>query len=530
MKKIATTILFIGFALLFMLVSCKKKIESPAPIIPISLNTLEVAFDSTKIKTFFEKYPKLKNYQSDVEKLYQKHKFHYIWFDKDGLNEFSGLLYNKVNNLTSEGIETMIPYKEKLDSIYSTPENNQKANVETELLSSSLYFFYANKVFDGIDSQKSKDLGWFLPRKKQSYVHYLDSLLVNPSLINKQEKGLIKQYYLLRNELQKFQKIEKKGVLETIVLDPKIKSFKPGDSATTIAQIRKYLFNTDAISSDSKSIVYDPELEAGILNFKKSSGNPINNVILSQHIKYMNVPIAERIKTIIVNMERCRWISSDLIKSKELIVVNIPAYELTFFRDGKPELRSKVVVGKAMNKTVIFSAPMKYIVFRPYWNIPTSILKKEILPGIAKNPNYLQQHNMEWKNDFVRQRPGSANSLGLVKFLFPNSNAIYLHDTPAKSLFDRDSRAFSHGCIRVAKPRELAMAIMKNDTKWNADKINTKMDSGDEYWYTLKDKIPVYIGYFTAWVDTEGVLHFYDDVYKRDETLAALLFENKVTE
>ena len=134
---------------------------------------------------------------------------------------------------------------------------------------------------------------------------------------------------------------------------------------------------------------------------------------------------------------------------------------------------------------------------------------------------------MEWNKNSVRQKPGPTNSLGLVKFLFPNSNDIYLHDTPSKSLFNRDSRAFSHGCIRVARPRDLATAIMKNDPKWDAEKINAKMDSGDEYWYTLKEKIPVYIGYFTVWVDTEGLVHFYDDVYKRDEKLAALLFENR---
>ncbi|MFM2367720.1 MAG: hypothetical protein RL619_10, partial [Bacteroidota bacterium] len=146
------------------------------------------------------------------------------------------------------------------------------------------------------------------------------------------------------------------------------------------------------------------------------------------------------------------------------------------------------------------------------------------LPAIEKNPNYLAEHDMEWKDDYVRQKPGPENSLGLVKFLFPNSNAIYLHDTPAKSLFSQEDRAFSHGCIRVAKPKELAAMIMKDDKNWNPEKIEAAMNSGDEYWYTLKNKIPVYIGYFTAWVDTDGVVHFYEDVYDRDETLARLLF------
>ncbi|MDI6049353.1 L,D-transpeptidase family protein [Flavobacterium sp. XS2P24] len=525
MRKLCSPILIIAFTMLLTIVSCKKKNNPDSSKNQTSLNTVEIAFDSTQLTTFFEKYPKLKNYQADVEKLYRKHQFHYIWFDKDGLNEFAGLLYNKVNNLSQEGIETEIPYKEKLDDIYDNPEDNQKASIDTELLSSALYFFYTKKVYDGISTQKSKDLGWFLPRKRQSYVNYLDSLLINPSLINKEEKGVLKQYYLLKDVLQEYRKIEKKGGWKAIAIDTTVKSYKPGDSAAAIAQIRTRLFITDDISRDSKSAVYDDELATGILKFKKRSGNLLNKTILPEHINYMNVTVAERIKTLMVNMERCRWISNDITKSKELIVVNIPAYELTFFRDGKPELRSKVVVGKAMHKTVIFSAPMKYIVFRPYWNVPTSILKKEILPAIEKNPNYLAEHNMEWKDSNVRQRPGPENSLGLVKFLFPNSNAIYLHDTPSKSLFGKEDRAFSHGCIRVAKPKELAAAIMKDDKKWNPEKIESAMNGGEEYWYTLKNKIPVYIGYFTAWVDADGVVHFYEDVYKRDEALATLLFD-----
>lgn len=524
MKKVFSPILIIIFTILITTVSCKKKnntIENQS-----GSDKLENAsFDSMQVTIFFKNHPKLKMYQSDVEKLYRKHQFHYIWFDKDGLNEFAGLLYNKINNFSQEGVQTVIPYKEKIDAIYDNADHIQKATADIELLSSALYFFYADKVYDGISSQKTKDIGWFLPRKRQSYVNYLDSLLINPSLINKEEKGVLKQYYLLKEVLQDYRKIEKKGGWKTIALDQNVKSYAPGDSATAIAQIRTRLFITEDIARDSKSAVYDAELATGILKFKKRSGNLINKTILPEHIKYMNVSVAERIKTIMVNMERCRWISNDITKSKELIVVNIPAYELTFFRDGKPELRSKVVVGKAMNKTVIFSAPMKYIVFRPYWNVPTSILKKEILPAIEKNPNYLAEHNMEWKDSYVRQRPGPENSLGLVKFLFPNSNAIYLHDTPSKSLFGKEDRAFSHGCIRVAKPKELAATIMKNDKKWNPAKIETAMNGGEEYWYTLKNKIPVYIGYFTAWVDDDGVIHFYEDVYKRDETLAKLLFD-----
>jgi murein L,D-transpeptidase YcbB/YkuD len=143
---------------------------------------------------------------------------------------------------------------------------------------------------------------------------------------------------------------------------------------------------------------------------------------------------------------------------------------------------------------------------------------------MAKNKNYLASHNMEWNKGQVRQKPGKNNSLGLVKFMFPNSHSIYLHDTPSKSLFDRESRAFSHGCIRVAKPKELAFEILKNDKKWPQAKILTAMNSGKETTASLQNKIPVYIGYFTAWADEKEGIHFYDDIYNRDERLAKLLF------
>ena len=132
---------------------------------------------------------------------------------------------------------------------------------------------------------------------------------------------------------------------------------------------------------------------------------------------------------------------------------------------------------------------------------------------------------MEWHKGNVRQKPGVDNSLGLVKFLFPNNNNIYLHDTPSKQLFNEEKRAFSHGCIRVEKPKELANLILEGDTNWTPEKIDAAMNKGKESWYTLKNKIPVYIGYFTAWVDNDGAINFYKDIYERDEQLAAMLLE-----
>ncbi len=336
---------------------------------------------------------------------------------------------------------------------------------------------------------------------------------------------MFSQYYKLRDALKEYREIEKNGGWKTIETDEDYKALKVGDSSDIVAQIRERLFVTKDIKEDNKSAVCDTILMKAMKYYEARHGYTPKNTILLEHINDLNIPVSERIKTIIVNMERCRWIDPELEKGQKYIEVNIPEFKLYIIEDGKIAFISPVVVGRAMTKTVIFSGMMSNIVFSPYWNVPTSIINSEIKPGMAKDKNYLQKKNLEWNNGAVRQLPGKNNSLGLVKFLFPNSSNIYLHDTPSKSLFERESRAFSHGCVRVAKPRELAIELLKVDPQWNPARIDKAMHAGKESWYTLKKKIPVYIGYFTAWVDREGNLNFYKDIYGRDESLIKLLTE-----
>ncbi|MBL0355575.1 MAG: L,D-transpeptidase family protein [Chitinophagaceae bacterium] len=209
--------------------------------------------------------------------------------------------------------------------------------------------------------------------------------------------------------------------------------------------------------------------------------------------------------------------------TKKYLLINIPDYKLYVLENDSIAFNMNVVVGKSQHKTVVFNDELKYIVFSPYWNVPTSILKKEILPAIRRNRNYLASHNMEWNGGSVRQKPGPDNSLGLVKFLFPNSHSIYLHDSPAKSLFNETSRAFSHGCIRVSEPKKLAAYLLRNDPGWNDSSITAAMNNGKEQTVTLSKTVPVFIAYFTAWVDREGRLNFRKDVYSRDSRLLQMI-------
>jgi murein L,D-transpeptidase YcbB/YkuD len=328
-------------------------------------------------------------------------------------------------------------------------------------------------------------------------------------------------YEQLKKELQRFTLLEKNGGWVAIPVAKK--SWRLGDSSETVGLIRKRLLATGELSLDSGSALYDEALEAAVKNFQKNHGLNEDGVAGPGVIREMNVPVRERIEQIIVNMERCRWLPNQT--EEEYVVVNIPQFKVFAFEKDSMVFSSNVVVGKETNKTVIFKGDMKYVVFSPYWNVPESIMKKEIIPAIRRNPQYLERNNMEWNDGKIRQKPGKDNALGKVKFLFPNVYNIYLHDTPSKHLFKEEKRAFSHGCIRVADPKNLAVYLLRHQKEWTEAAITVAMESGKELFVPLRKPIPVYIVYFTAFVDQQGKINFRKDVYQRDQALKEMLIK-----
>ncbi|MGH9218388.1 MAG: L,D-transpeptidase family protein, partial [Vicinamibacterales bacterium] len=251
----------------------------------------------------------------------------------------------------------------------------------------------------------------------------------------------------------------------------------------------------------------------------------------------LNVPLDARMRQVALNLQRWRWMPDDL--GERHFMVNVPSFHLIAREQGKPVMDIRVVVGKVGNKTPLFSDEMESVVFSPYWNIPDSIAQGETLPALAKDPNYLARQNIEivrtsgekvstedvdWSNPdelkgfAFRQRPGSGNALGHVKFLFPNQHNVYLHDTPADSLFGKPTRAFSHGCIRVEEPETLAKYVLRDYPEWDEQSIFAAMRAGTERHVKLKQKVPVHIVYFTSWVDENGGLHFQPDIYGYDQS------------
>jgi len=485
--------------------------------------------DSTLLIQFFQKYPDLQSYKENVSKFYRDRDYTLAWFDESGLIEQAGNLTDRMLNLKDEGVNKELPYSHELDSLISL-YNQQKSGAhhdDLEIMLTSQYFVFAHIAWEGMDDADIQANDWFVPRKKISYASYLDSLLKHPT--NKGSASIepvYRQYEQLRGYLRKYRELAASSSWPKIVADKK--SYKPGDSSAILIPIKRRLFLLGDYNGDTTNIVYDSLMLAGIKNFQSRHGLTPDGAIGAGTLTELNVRPKERVKQIIVNMERSRWLPVSL--NTDYLAVNIPEFKLHVYHADSLLWSCNVVVGKAVHKTIIFHGDVKYVVFSPYWNVPPSIVRNEILPGMNRDRNYIAKHNMEITGKSgglptVRQKPGPKNSLGLVKFLFPNSYNIYLHDSPSKSLYNEASRAFSHGCIRVSEPEKLANFLLRGDSTWTKEAINTAMHAGKEKYVTLKQTVPVFIAYFTAFIDREGKINFRKDIYNRDERLADMLLE-----
>ncbi|MGF6926908.1 murein L,D-transpeptidase YcbB/YkuD [Chitinophaga sp. W2I13] len=330
-----------------------------------------------------------------------------------------------------------------------------------------------------------------------------------------------------------------------ILFAPRRRAFKKGDSSEVIAAVKERLKAYGDLKEADTTRRFTVALDAAVRNFQLRMGLKEDGLINKGVLDALNTPIQDRIQKILLNMERLRWVP--LEPTTDYILVNIPQFRMHVYDKGKLSWSCNVVVGKPGASTVIFTKDLRYVVFSPYWNVPPGILGGEVLPGLKRSGSaYLARQNMEIVGAsgkvispgsinfarysganfpyIVRQKPGGKNSLGKVKFLFPNEYNIYLHDTPARYLFGENKRSFSHGCIRVAEPKHLAEWLLRGDSSWTEKKIDEALNANKEKYVTIKEKVPVFIVYFTAFVDSDGRLNFRDDVYGHDKKLAASLF------
>ena len=457
-----------------------------------------------------------------------------LWLDTEGLSTNRvGELANALASADSDAVRVdsypVDDLAKAVTSLRSTTSPSPEQLADADVLMTSTFAALGEDMLTGQVSPKSMSQSWFISTREEGIDSALARTLrespVDQSirLIRPQDPS----YDSLRIELIRYRDLAAKGDWPTV---PKGPALKPGQSdsrerlTALIGRLRAegYLpedYSGNAADSASAKMKYDSTLAGAVASFQSHHDIGVDSMLGPETVDALDKSVTYRMGQIAANLERFRWLPRSL--GDRYILVNVPAFELTAYDSGKAALNMKVIVGQDYQgkSTPVFSDSMEFVVFRPYWIVTDSIASKEIYPKAEADPGYLERNNYEIvtieHRKRVRQKPGDKNSLGLVKFMFPNDFNIYLHDTPQGELFNKDVRAFSHGCIRLQHPDQLAQFVLG----WPIDSVHREMEQGrDDHRVNLKRKIPVYIVYFTTYL-RDGELYFGNDLYGRDDKL-----------
>lgn len=423
--------------------------------------------------------------------------------------------------------------------------------VELDLRSTASFLAYATQVLQGRIDPDKLDPQWKVAIRTADLSALLEEAIRSGELQEALDRLEPHQpgYRRLKLELHRYRAMEAAGGWPEIPEGPKLEAGRPDGR---VPVLRRRLAVTGELSTPSRgeaasAPTFDARLAEAVRAFQRRHGLKPDGTVGGDTLAELNVPVDERIEQIEVNLERWRWLPDDL--GERYVLVNVPAYELELVDDRKRVATMRVIVGKTYKPTPVFTGEVDRIVLNPYWNVPRSIAREEILKALKRDPSYLARNDMEvlqkagsgWRRADpasihwralsaeslpyrFRQRPGDKNSLGRVKFEIPNSPGIYLHGTPADQLFKRTERGLSHGCIRLERPVDLAAHMTRSDPRWTRQAIEAAIEAGDHKTIRLERPFPVYIVYQTAWVGDGGELEFREDVYGTDEVMADELY------
>jgi murein L,D-transpeptidase YcbB/YkuD len=501
------------------------------------------------------KYPNFPDYRQPVQAVYEAVNYTPVWV-RDGQPTpqaqamMTAFEVSRLKGLNPQDYDAE-RWPSRLSALKNTPSDaTTLAHFDAALTVSAMRYIsdlHIGRVNPkhfkfGIDvAQKSYDLPQFLLQKLLPASNVTEVLnTVEPPYFGYQRTEAALQNYLALADQD-----------HSVPLPEVQKTLAPGDPYAGAEALAQRLQMLDDLPKgplgEVKPGIYDGPLVDGVKHFQSRHGLTADGRLGKDTLRQLNTPLTVRIQQLDDALERWRWLPDNFPILP--VAVNIPEFVLRVFSpDHRIALRMNVVVGKAVrNETPVFAKDMKYIVFRPYWNVPYSITRAEIIPALVKDSGYLARKNMEITDQagsvvtsgavsadvlaqlrsgklLVRQKPGPANSLGLVKFMFPNEYNVYLHSTPAQALFSESRRDFSHGCIRVQKPAELAAWLLQGQPKWTLDAVKAAMQSGpDNQQVNLDKPVPVVIIYLTAVVEENGEVYFFDDIYGHDRSLNALL-------
>jgi len=533
-KNLSPKIFLLLSLLSILFVRCRQKevkIERDLTITPKNAVT-KLLIDSLQMEKYISTQGLEDSSANRLRNFYNSRNFQFAWLAENGLAEQAKVFYELDKNYISasrDSTDADQALHKQLGTLLSKDTLIRVTSAELVNLELSLtqhFFNFVTYAYAG--KLDPAALQWYIPRRKLDAVALLDSLVAKKGTSLENWEPVNRYYKTLNKELLRWYGIRQRGVWEKI--SPGKTKYTAGDTGMVISRIKQRLADFGDMDPADSTPVFNEALGLAVKKAQKQFGFTESGRIDRTLIAALNVPAEMRIQQLLINLERMKW--TPPIPESKFILVNIPEYKLHVFESGKEVLNMGIVVGKAANKTVIFSNELKNIVFSPYWNIPPSIVRAEILPEMRKNKYYLAEKNMEQYGTseglpLIRQKPGNTNSLGRVKFLFPNSYNIYLHDTPAKSLFAEEKRAFSHGCIRLSQPKKLAQYLLADRAEWTDEKMDRAMNSKTEIWVNMKQPVPVFITYFTSWVDKDGLLNFREDLYGHDQAMARQMFKSE---
>jgi len=476
-------------------------------------------------------------YSSTLKSLYKDRDYRPIWLDDNGLNRKGETL---LENLRTASLDGLVPDDYHYSEIIDLLEQNETPYPEMDLVLSSAYIDYGSDLYLGRLDPTRVDKGWHIAKPKPNMPVILETAL-RQSDLDAALRSLsppTPEYRKLRKVMVRLQAIAENGGWPGVAYPVQL---KPGWSNEQVPQIRQTLKIMGDLDSDSEPDVaerYDDEMREAVVRFQKRHGLRADGIIGTKTIAALNIPVVERIRQVQVNMERWRWMPREM--EDRYVLINIPEFKLRLFDHGEVTAKHSVIVGKAYKESPVLKSAIRRLVLNPYWNVPAKIAREELLGDIQKNPSFLTSNNIEiigakgktvspgsvnWSqysaNNFpfrLRQRPGAKNALGKIKFIFPNKYDVYLHDTPSRYLFDYDTRTFSHGCIRAENPELLASELLQDNS--GGARIRDMINQGETRTVPLPNPVPIYVTYFSAWVDEDGTPYFYSDIYDRDRNLA----------
>jgi murein L,D-transpeptidase YcbB/YkuD len=502
------------------------------------------------------RWPDFSDYEKHVQKFYDSYGYSLVWVrgmqpTGQAQQVIVLLLEAEQKGLSAEDYDGP-RWRDRLAKLKpTTPQPSEADAVRFDAALTVCVMRYISDLHIGKVNPKHFDFGLDVQAKKYDLPEFVKGHVVDASDVAGGLAQVEPPYPGYRRTIQALHTyLELRKEYDARPLPAIQKTIAPGDSYAGIPQLIRLLRLVGDLPADANVLadgtVYQDPLVSAVKHFQGRLGRDPDGRITAATLTDLNVPLASRMQQMQLTLERWRWLPPAYEKSP--VVANIPEFHLRAYDENfKIALQMNVVVGKAYGHTTpVFSDTMEYVVFRPYWSVPYSIVKAEFLPHIARDPDYLTKKGFEVVNSrqevvtsgtatsdvleqlragklFIRQTPGPKNSLGLVKFIFPNNYNIYFHDTPEQTLFSKSRRDFSHGCIRLERPADLAVWVLRNNPGWDLDRVRAALSGATTQQVNLAHPIPVLILYATVIVTEDGIVHFYDDIYGHDAALKKVL-------